>query len=615
MSDIGPVVPPPPVAATAPATPPASTPAPAPAVPQQPAGQGGQPLPQPQQQTPAPPAAGGDPAAQISAALRELAQGGQISAQVVARDNAALLVRTAAGATLALNNLAAALEQANVAVLNAALKLQLNPANPSQATVTQANNAVLQPPLTALAQPPTAAQLAIALAPPQQAAATPAAPAALPQPGQSLAAVVVSSPPAAAPPGGAPLPAAAALPPGSQLQVVVKSVALPVTTPTPPSAAAPPSGAAQIVAAVPSGPAPGAPATPAPALPSAPVITPAATAPPAQAVPAGEARSLANPQPATRVALPPAPVPASPPPMGGQAAALPLPGSAPPTLISGIVSGPGQAGQVLVSTPQGTLSLSLPQPLPPGTQISFELSALVRPPAPAVTSHGPAPLAGILTRLQGEWPVLQQTLDAVRAADPALAQRLQADLLPQPNGRLASTALQFMAAAAIGSAQAWLGSEAVRRLEQSGKTDLLRKLDDDFRELGKLNQRQGDNNWQALVMPMLIGGRIEPIQIFMRRRRDPKRKLQQTRFIIDFDLESTGPIQFDGFVTPQQLDLILRSESEFGPAFRVDVTQIFTTALEITGMTGSIRFHDGEAPLAWPSPELEAAGPSTEVKA
>src|SRR5690606_2746913 len=122
-----------------------------------PSGQGGQPLPQPQQ----PAAPGSDPAAQISAALRELAQGGQISAQVVARDNAALLVRTAAGATLALNNLAAALEQANIAVLNAALKLQLNPANPSQATVTQANGSALQPPLTATAQPPTAAQLAI----------------------------------------------------------------------------------------------------------------------------------------------------------------------------------------------------------------------------------------------------------------------------------------------------------------------------------------------------------------------------------------------------------------------------------------------------------------------
>lgn len=306
-----------------------------------------------------------------------------------------------------------------------------------------------------------------------------------------------------------------------------------------------------------------------------------------------------------------------------QGPALPMPaapaGAAAANLVgqtlTGIVTGQSQTGQVLVSTPQGVLALSLPQPLPPGTQLALELAAITRPPPPTPTALGPAPLATVLTRLQGEWPVLQQTLDAIRAADPALAQRLQAELLPQPNARLAATALQFMAAAAAGNAQAWLGSEAVRKLEQQGRQDLLRRLDDDFRELGRLNQRSGDNDWQALVMPMLIGGKVEPIQIFMRRRRDRRQQQQQTRFIIDFNLESTGPIQFDGLVGVKQLDLVLRSETAFGPAFRMDVSAIFEEALAITGMSGSLHFHDREAPLPWPSPELEAKGPSTELKA
>lgn len=610
MSDIGPVVPPSVPPATTPAagsTPPASPspqpvpqqhapqqpapqqPAPQQSVPPSPTGQaGGQPPPNPQQ----PPAAtptGADPAAQISAALRELAQGGQITATVVARDQAALLVRTAAGATLALNNLAAALEQANVAVLNAALKLQLNPASPNQATVTHANGASLQPPLQAMVQPPSAAQMQLAASPPLPSAALP--PASLPQPGQTLSATVTAPPPAPAAASGATPPPMQTLPPGSQLQLVVKSVSPPASVQQP---AAP------------------APVAPQAAAPTAPTATPAA--PPVAQAPVSPLPNVAL---ETRPTLPNA-SPASPqPPAAASPAAMAQQSAAPramPPQITGIVSGQGQPGQVPVSTPQGVLSLSLPQPLPPGTQISFELAALVRPSAQA-TQVGPAPLAGVLSRLQGEWPVLQQTLDALRAADPALAQRLQADLLPQPNARLASTALQFMAAAAIGSAQAWLGAEAARKLEQAGRSDLLRRLDDDFRELGRLNQRQGDSDWQALVMPMLVGGRVEPIHIFMRRRRDPKRQQQQTRFIIDFDLESTGPIQFDGFVGAKQLDLILRSESEFGPAFRLDVTEIFTSALEVTGMTGSIRFHDREKPLAWPSPELEAAGPSTEVKA
>ncbi|MCW0235635.1 MAG: hypothetical protein OJJ21_18685 [Ferrovibrio sp.] len=629
MSDLGPLVPAASVATGTPAAPATAPGQPSAAVPPS----AGQTVPPAQTASPppSPTTVLQSDATALAASASELAKGGQIAAQVVARDNLALLVRTAAGNTLALTNLAQAFEQANIAVLNAAIKLQLNPANPQQATVISANGTTLQPPLTALAQPPTAAQLALAVSPPQP-AGNAAAPV-LPQVGQTLTAVVVTPP---AGNTGAPV-----LPPGSQLQVVVQSVTLPAAAPAAsavPGAAVPSPTPAAPVPATPPVPAAPVPATPVATLPlpatpaqpvtpqspgAAPPALPSATAILAQA----QAQQAPSVVPAPQIpAAPQAPVPpailqAA---TGTASSAVPLsalpagnllaPGSA-GQIVTGIVSGQGQAGQVLVSTPQGVLSLNLPQALPPGTQLALELAAITRPPTPTPTALGPAPLAGVLNRLQDGWPVLQQTLDAVRAADPALAQRLQAELLPQPNARLAATALQFMAAAAAGSAQAWLGSEAVRRLEQSGRGDLLRKLDDDFRELGRLNQRQGDNDWQALVMPMMVGGKVEAIQIFMRRRKDPKRQQKQTRFIIDFNLESTGPIQFDGFVGTKQLDLILRSETAFGPAFRLDVSAIFEEALAVTGMVGSLRFHDREKPLAWPSPELDSRGPSTEIKA
>lgn len=583
----------------------------------------------PAQQTP--PTSNPAGAAQISEALRALANGGQFAAQVVARDGAALLVRTATGATLSLTNLATALEQANIGtLLNAALKLQLNPNNPQLASVVSANGVSFQPPLATTAQPPTAAQLALAAAPPvPPGPATPAA--VLPQAGQVLTATVLpavtSGPVLQA--GTPPLPLAprTALPPGSQVQVVVQSATPPLTPPIAPGAPAA-SAPMPVIAPLPGNPAPAAApnlsaampsVAPAPAAGASSVPSPTILSPPAVAAPTlplaatPPSQSISAPpipaQPSTSPAISPVPLPTS------AVAQMPTPRVAAGAMIAGIVSGQGQAGQVLVSTPQAVLSLNLPQPLPVGTQIIMEVVTLTRPPTPAATALGPAPLGGVLTRLQGDWSTLQQTFDALRAADPALAQRLQADLLPQPNARLASTALQFMAAAAIGNAQAWLGADAVRRLERDGRGDLLRKLDEDFGELGRLNQRQGDNQWQALVMPMLVGGKIEPIQIFMRRRRDQRKQQQQTRFIIDFNLESTGPIQFDGFVSTKQLDLILRSETEFGPAFRLDVSTIFENALQITGMTGTIQFRDHEAPLAWPSPELEGQGPSTEIKA
>lgn len=598
MSDLGPLVPKPVVTGTG-STPTTTTPtttAPAP---------GGSTSAPTQQAPSSPTVVLQDDAADIATSARELARGGQISAQVVARDNTALLIRTAAGNTMALTNLAQAFEQANLATLNAAIKLQLNPANPQQVTVLSVNNTTLPLPMPAQAMPPTAAQLALAASPPQPASSS-AAPT-LPQAGQTLQAVLVTQ---------APNSTATALPAGSQVQVTVQTVTLPNAAPAATPAAVPAASVATPTATPP---------LPTPAMPQ--VAAPPSAATPAPSMPAAQP-AAAPPGIPQAAGTPPVavPTPAQPPvlptaPPAGTAATLPAQALATPAAavasapITAVVTGQSQTGQVLVSTPQGVLSLNLPQPLPPGTQLVLELGAITRPPGATPTQLTPAPLAGVLTRLHDGWPSLQLTLDAIRAADPALAQRLQTELLPQPNARLASTALQFIAAAAVGNAQAWLGSEAVRKLEQSGRGDLLKKLDDDFRELGRLNQRQGDNDWQALVMPMMIGGKVEPIQIFMRRRKDPKKQQKQTRFIIDFNLESTGPIQFDGFVGTKQLDLILRSETEFGPAFRLDVMAIFEQALAITGMVGSLRFHEKEKPLPWPSPELDSRGPSTEIKA
>lgn len=288
-------------------------------------------------------------------------------------------------------------------------------------------------------------------------------------------------------------------------------------------------------------------------------------------------------------------------------------------LMAGVVTGQNAAGQVLLRLPQGMLALNLPPDqalaLAPGSQLALELTSLARPAAPAVTQLAPLPAAGILQRLQGGWPAMQSVLDALRVSNPDLAAKLS-QALPQANARLAANALQFMAASALGNAQAWLGAEASKALKEAGKGDLLAKLDDDFRDLGKLNQRGGDSDWQALTLPMLVQGRVEPVQVFMRRRRDRKKNQTQSRFILDFNLESTGPVQFDGYMADKRLDLVLRSLTEFGPAFKLDVQQIFDDAMAITGMTGSLRFHDREAPIPWPAePGLEiGAGPHQSVE-
>ncbi len=494
-------------------------------------------------------AASPKPAASDSVRTSDVAQaaksGATLEANVVARDGNAFVLRTQGGTTLVIAanpTLAAVLSQGGT------LKLTVLPGTPPSASLLSANGISLQPPLAALLQNPTPTQLALAVPQAGQAQAP-----ALPNPGQPLAATVLPpAPQASSAQGAAPLAAGQAAP----LLVPADAAASSLLTP---------GSQAQLVVRA--------------------VAEPGASLPPA----------ILN--AANKPTLPPA--------LTAQAT---LPGAAAPqgasALLAGVVTGQGPLGQTLLRTPQGMLALDLPQPLAPGSQLALELTTLVRPAGPSVTQLAPIPAAGILQRLQGGWPLLQQTLDAVRAVNPELAARL-AQTLPQPNARLASNALQFMAAAAMGSAQAWLGAEAAKALKDAGKGELLKKLDDDFRDLGKLNQRGGDNDWQALTLPMMVQGRVEPVQIFMRRRRDKKKNQTQSRFILDFNLESTGPVQFDGYMADKKLDLILRSLTEFGPAFKLDVQQIFDDALASTGMTGSIRFHDREPPIPWPSPELD----------
>lgn len=553
MSEIGRVPPSPAPPASTPASAPAPTPAATPdstATPTPSPGSGGSAAgankildSSGQAASPKPPASDSVRTSDVAQAAKS---GAQLEANVVARDGNAFVLRSQGGTTLVVAanpTLAAVLSQGGT------LKLTVVPGSPPSVSLLSANGISLQPPLSALLQNPTPTQLALAV--PQAGQVQPPA---LPNPGQALAATV--------------------LPPAAQASTA--QGAAPLT-------------AGQSTAAL---------------------LVPADAATPAPLTPGSQAQLVVRAVAEPGASLPPAILtaankPTLPPALTAQAT---LPGAAAPqaatALLAGVVTGQGPLGQTLLRTPQGMLALDLPQPLAPGSQLALELTALVRPAGPSVTQLAPIPAAGILQRLQGGWPLLQQTLDALRAVNPELAARL-AQTLPQPNARLASNALQFMAAAAMGSAQAWLGAEAAKALKDAGRGELLKKLDDDFRDLGKLNQRGGDSDWQALTLPMMVQGRVEPVQIFMRRRRDKKKNQTQSRFILDFNLESTGPVQFDGYMADKKLDLILRSLTEFGPAFKLDVQRIFDDALATTGMTGTIRFHDREPPIPWPSPELE----------
>ncbi|MEQ9199354.1 MAG: hypothetical protein RLN80_05155, partial [Rhodospirillales bacterium] len=73
---------------------------------------------------------------------------------------------------------------------------------------------------------------------------------------------------------------------------------------------------------------------------------------------------------------------------------------------------------------------------------------------------------------------------------------------------------------------------------------------------------------------------------------DPDQAIK--RFLIDLDLSHIGPLQIDGLIGDQSLDLILRTTIPMPDNFREDLNLVYITALEAIGQTGRLTFRHDE---------------------
>jgi len=384
-------------------------------------------------------------------------------------------------------------------------------------------------------------------------------------PNLAPAAPITEPAPAAEPQGiGPPPPATAAGPPplpaGTTLVVRIAGFTLPTEAPpaeapaeAPPPAAAPtPSPQAASPAAPAASPAPAAPGQPTPAMPAAPSAAPAPTAAPASAAPA-----------------PAAPLPSLPPSLPGTMAASSRPNFP------------------LVDTAVGTLALDAVIDLPPGTKVELTVVTQPTPPArPPEAKPAESPFAG-----------LQDGLDSLRQAEPELARQVAARL-PQLGPQLASQLALIAGAVQRGNAAELLGDGVAKALEKAGRHDLLTQLDAALHALkGNASLPQAGNDWQAVLLPLLVEDRLEQMRLVYRRPPDDHdqardRDEQGTRFLVDVEMSRLGPLQLDGLVkgNAKRFDLIVRATKPLPETMRQDIVQIFAAALEGYGMTGSASF-------------------------
>jgi hypothetical protein len=267
----------------------------------------------------------------------------------------------------------------------------------------------------------------------------------------------------------------------------------------------------------------------------------------------------------------------------------PPPVPANPNQIAATVIGNGANGQLILKAGDAALYVRSSVEAPVGTHVLATLEA-TKPVNPAVL---PSAEASVFSSLQ-------QTLDALAAINPQLAQQVMDTHILQPNLQLAGPLLFFLSALKQGDAKGWLGGDAADALMKGGKMELLAKL---ARDMGTMPQTERDasvGEWKSYPVPLQINGQFQTLTL--RVHADGRGTAQaeaanaaphQVRFLIDVRMSRLGPMQLDGLVRPKKLDMIVRSESALPPGLPQDLRGTYLNTLEALGLTGSLSFQNG----------------------
>ena len=254
------------------------------------------------------------------------------------------------------------------------------------------------------------------------------------------------------------------------------------------------------------------------------------------------------------------------------------------------------AGQTLVQTPLGALSLPTGTPAPDGTGITLEIlrsAAADRDPA----SFRMAERQHTLATFSTEWSSLREALDAAERTTPGAAQQLLGTTVPRPGPAFAAGILFFIAALRAGDVRGWLGNDVTRALVRGGHGEILTRIGEEFQQIGRLASEPQSNGWQTVLFPVFDGERLQQIRMYMRRhgRKDPDGDDSQSagsRFVVEADLSRIGPIQLDGLVRKKRLDLILRTRAPLPEPMRIEITAIFADALTTADLAGAVSFEE-----------------------
>jgi len=283
--------------------------------------------------------------------------------------------------------------------------------------------------------------------------------------------------------------------------------------------------------------------------------------------------------------------------------------------LTGLIISPATAGQVLIRTTIGLLSIDAGAEVAPGETLALEVIGIRTPADELRTAQ--AILGEPISRLSHDWPALREILTMLQSEDPSVGHLVMDAAIPQFNDRLTSALLFFFTALRGGTISGWLGRSAVERLNHAGRPDLARRLGDDFADLSRLGQPTRLGDWRAIPLPLFDGGRVVQILLHARHRNLEDAEIDPdhlaVRFLLDLDFARIGPMQLDGLLQPRHFDLIIRSHAALPADLRFGISQVFEEGLSAARRRGALAFHVGQRFVSAPLAQLRTGSPQAIV--
>lgn len=271
-------------------------------------------------------------------------------------------------------------------------------------------------------------------------------------------------------------------------------------------------------------------------------------------------------------------------------ALAPLTSSSPQQIIA-TVSGTAPGGQTILITDNQSLFVKQTINAPIGTQLLLSVSLEKEP-----------NLAIIPSLQSNNYTELPEALAALSQINSQLASQVINTRIPMPDNSLSGALLYIMGAFnKQNSLNQWLGDDAVNALSGAGKYELITKLTKSLESSVGNVQDTTVGEWKSYSIPLYANNHFQPLNIYVHQdQQHPFRKASSTdqgagymRFLIDMRMSQLGPMQFDGFVQPKKLDIIVRSEINLPQDLLQDLRRTYINMLGGIDYSGAINFQVG----------------------